>query len=650
MERDILRFNMISDPQLSPDGRQVAFVLTEQDATADRQATSVWLVPADGSAEARRLTAGPRDVRPRWSPDSRRLAFLSAREREWAKDLYVLDMAGGEPRRVVELPRGAIEYAWSPDGASFALVGGPELPPDPDREPPANPEEARKRYQERVRYVSRFRYRLDGQGVLDDEARQVWVVGADGVQLRMLTDGDADASRVAWQPDGRIAFLSNREPDHDRSQVVEVYAVAATGAVERLTCVEKVIVAFGAAPDGTLATLRTDTGDPYGGVHIRLWAGDECLTRELDRTSAPVVLADTLQGLDVADPAWHDGWWYFQVADRGVVHVYRARPGQPPQRIVGGRRVVGALSVAAGLVAFVSTAPDDPVSLRVASVDGGRERILFEPNPWMRDVALGTLRPVDLDHAGEAIDAWALLPPGSPHSSLPTLLYIHGGPHAAYSWSFTFVFHVLAGAGYAVVYCNPPGSQTYAEEFSRRVRGAWGEVDFPCFMALADRAIEMGFADPERLGVGGASYGGFSTLWAITHTDRFKAAVAMRPVSMLQSFFGSSDVGWNFGATEMGAEPWEDPAVYERLSPAIYLDRVTTPLRLIAGTGDLRTPAEQAEQAFVRLRKLGREVDMVLFHGEPHAVRVHGRPWNRVRHMRAVLEWFDRHLKDGVAG
>jgi dipeptidyl aminopeptidase/acylaminoacyl peptidase len=264
----------------------------------------------------------------------------------------------------------------------------------------------------------------------------------------------------------------------------------------------------------------------------------------------------------------------------------------------------------------------------------------------MRDVALGTLRPLELEHGGEAIDAWALLPPGAHEGQAhPTLLYIHGGPHAAYGWSFPFVFQILAGAGYAVVFCNPPGSQTYSEEFAARVRCAWGEVDFPVFMALVDRAIEAGIADPERLGIGGASYGGFSTLWTITHTDRFKAAVSMRPVSSLQAFYGASDIGWNFGPMEMGVEPWENPAVYERLSPATYLDRVTTPLRLIAGTGDLRTPAEEAEQVFVRLRKMGREVDLVVFHGEPHGMVVQGRPWNRVRHMRAVLEWFDRHLQ-----
>lgn len=647
-ERDVLRFRMISEPQVSPDGRQVAFVLTEQDAAADRPATSVWLVPAGGSAEPRRLTAGPRDGRPRWSPDGDRLAFLGAREREWARDLHVLPLAGGEPQRIAELPRGITDYAWSADGTRLALLGGPEYPADPDRDPPANREEARRRYQERVRYVGRFRYRMDGQGVLDDEARQVWVVDAGGQQPpRMLTDGDADADRVAWTPDGRVAFLSNREPDHDRSQVTEVYAVPADGGdVERLTSYDTVVAAFGFAPDGTLATLRTDDADSFGGAHSRLWVGDECLTRELDRTSTPPVLCDTVTGREAISPTWHDGWWYFDVGDRGAVHLYRARPGSAPERVIGGGRVNALASIAAGTVAFVATAPDDPISLRAFALDGGGERVLFDPNPWMRDVALGTHCALAVEHHGEKIDAWAVLPPGARDGGpQPALLFIHGGPHAAYGWSFQFLFQFLAAAGYAVVYCNPPGSQTYSEEFARRVSGRWGELDFPCFMALVDRAVEMGIADPDRLGVGGASYGGFSTLWTITHTDRFKAAVSMRPVSTMQAFYGSSDIGWSFGAHEMGAEPWQDPRVYERLSPITYLDRITTPLRLIAGTADLRTPAEQAEQVFVRLRKMGREVDLVVFHGESHAVALQGRPWNRVRHLRAVREWFDRHLR-----
>jgi dipeptidyl aminopeptidase/acylaminoacyl peptidase len=164
-------------------------------------------------------------------------------------------------------------------------------------------------------------------------------------------------------------------------------------------------------------------------------------------------------------------------------------------------------------------------------------------------------------------------------------------------------------------------------------------------MRLVDLAVEQGFADPDRLGVGGASYGGYSTVWVVGHTDRFKAAVSMRPVSNLASFYGSSDIGWDFGPRSMGSEPWEDPELFRRLSPVTYLDRVSTPLRLIGSSGDLRTPVEQAEQVYVALRKMRKETDLVIFHGEPHAVVVQGKPWNRVRHMRYVLDWFDRHLK-----
>ena len=649
-ERDILRFRMISDPQLSPDGGQVAFVLTEQDDKADRQVTSIWLVATDGAREPRQLTLGPRDSRPRWSPDGSQLAFLGARDREWASDLYLLDMAGGEPRRQVQLPRGIAEYAWSPVGDRFCLTGRPEFPPDPDREPPANPEEARQRYQERVRLIRRFRYRLDGEGILDDEQLQLWIADAGtggGSGPRMITEGETNVLRPRWIRGGRIAFLGNREPDHDESNALEVYAVAASGgSVERVTRYGKAMTGFEYSAGGALATLRPDTDHPWGGQHVRLWIDDRCVTRELDRTSAAVVLSDTLPARDPADPIWSDGRVYFEVSDRGSVHVYRAAPDEAPVCVIGGRRVVAGFSAAGDRLAFVSTSAEDPVSLRVAGSDGSGERVLFEPNPWMADITLGAVRPLNFHHDGREIDAWAVLPAGAAHGErFPTILYIHGGPHAAYGWSFPYVFQTLAAAGYAVVFCNPPGSQSYAQEFATCLVGAWGELDFPYFMALVDRAVQDGFADPERLGVGGASYGGFSTLWVVTHTDRFKAAVSARPVSSLHGFYGSSDIGWNFGPASMGAEPWQDPELYTRLSPVTYLDLVTTPLRLIAGTGDLRTPAEQAEQVFARLRKMGKEVDLVVFHGEPHALVVQGKPWHRVKHMRAVLEWFEQHLR-----
>ncbi|MDQ6743667.1 MAG: S9 family peptidase, partial [Candidatus Dormibacteraeota bacterium] len=650
-EGDILRFRMLADPQLSPDGSQVAFVLIEQDAAADRQVNSIWDVPTDGSAAPRRLTAGPSDSHPRWDPGGGRLAFLGAREREWAKDLFQIDMRGGEGQRVASLPRGAVDFAWSADGSRFCLVGGPEYPPDPDRGEPGSPEEARRRYLERVRHIRRFRYRLDGQGQLDDEPHQLWVVGAAGEGLRMITDGPSQVARPRWIPDGRIAFLSNREPDFDRSEVTEIYAVAPEGGeVARLSSLETSMSGFGIAPDGALATLRADHAEPFDALHHRVWIGDDCLTREMDRTSSAVVLGDTMPPREAIEPTWAGGRLYFEVADAGCQHVYRARPGDRPEVVVGGRRVLGGFSTNGELAAFLSSAPGDALSLRVCAAGGDEERVIFDPNPWLAEKALGELRELGFEHDGERLDAWAMLPPGGGGEPGPTLLYIHGGPHAAYGWSFQFIFHVLAGAGYTVVFCNPPGSQSYRQEFAERLRGHWGELDFPCFMALVDRAVDAGLADPDRLGVGGASYGGYSTLWAIGHTNRFRAAVAARPVAALRGFYGSSDVGWNFLPAEMGAEPWDDPELYTRLSPVIYLDSVETPLRLIASTGDLRTPLEQAENVFARLHKMGKEVDLLIFSGEPHAIVLVGRPWNRVRHMRAVVDWFDRYLQPALEG
>jgi dipeptidyl aminopeptidase/acylaminoacyl peptidase len=648
---DILDFEMISDAQLSPDGSQVAFVRIKMDRVANEQKATIWAVVTDGATPLRQLTAGPRrDQRPRWSPDGRRLAFLSNRDREWASDLYLVDLGGGEPRRVASLPRGIEDFSWSPGSDAVALLGRPDYPEDADRDPPKDAEEARKRYQERVRYVSRFRYRLDGSGLLDDEPRRIWICDLDGQPPRALTDGPWEVLRPRWTPAGEIAFLSNRSDDHETSEAVDVWKVARSGGEPvRVTSKTRPTAAYAFGPAGIPAIVgEVEADDAFSGRHHRLFVGEQCVTCGLDRSVASVVLMDTIPVGEVLDPVWsQDGREIvFQVSDGGGVHLYRVREGAAPEPLVAGRRCVPFFTYRAGVLAFISTAPDDPVSLRISSADGSNEKVLFDPNPWVKKRAIGKLTVQPVAVFGREIDGWMITPPGYKKGTrVPTLLYIHGGPHAAYGWTFPFVFQILAGAGYAIVFCNPPGSGSYTEDFATEVHAAWGEVDFPFFMAAVDKAVAAGVADPDRLGVGGASYGGFSTLWVVTHSSRFKAAVSARPVSDLHSFHGVSDIGWIFSKREFKVDPWEDPARYWHFSPVSHLRSVTTPLRLIACLSDFRTPYGQAEEVFTMLKRMGKETDLVLFHGESHAVVVQGKPWNRVRHMRAVLEWFDRYLK-----
>lgn len=648
---DILDVVMPGDVQVSPDGLRAAFVLIRMDRRENVQKSSIWVVPTDASAPARQLTTGIRkDSSPRWSPDGRWLAFLSNRETDWRADLYVIDTRGAEPRKVAQLPRGIEEFAWSPDSTRFALLGRPDYPIDPDRESPRDGDEAHKRYGERVRYVNRFRYRFDGVGLLDDEPRRVWVCGREGGEPKALTDGPWEVLRPRWTPDGRIAFLSNRDEDHERSETTDLWAVPGDGGEPvKLTPQPGFIQSFSFGPQGQCALIGSFDADAFGGArHAKVYVDFKLRTANLNRTAGNAVLADTIAPSDIHDPVWSpDGrLLHFLVSNAGSVGVYRVAAEGDAVPFIDGRRVIPFFSIGGLTIAFISSGPGDPGTIRAANPDGSAERVLHDPNPWIKERALGSLHDLSVEVDGTTIDGWALLPPGhSEGTRVPTLLEIHGGPHAAYGWSFSHVFQILAGAGYAVIYCNPPGSQSYDERFAHAVVGRWGEVDFPFFMKLVDRAVEQGFADPERLGVGGASYGGFSTLWVVTHTDRFHAAVSARPVSLLEGFYGSSDIAWNFGTREMGAEPWEDVDQYRRLSPALKLQRVTTPLRLIACLADLRTPPEQAEQVFIRLKKMGKETDLVLFHGEPHAIIIVGKPWNRVRHMEAVQGWFDRWLK-----
>jgi dipeptidyl aminopeptidase/acylaminoacyl peptidase len=290
-----------------------------------------------------------------------------------------------------------------------------------------------------------------------------------------------------------------------------------------------------------------------------------------------------------------------------------------------------------------------PAEVFVCAWDGSGQRQLTDANrSWREEVALSSPEHFAFTRAGATLDGWVMRPAGmAPGHRAPVLLNIHGGPHGQYGVGFFDEFQVYAGAGYAVVFVNPRGSRGYGEEFAQAVVGDWGGGDAADVLAGLDEALRrFDFLDPGRLGVMGGSYGGFLTSWLVGHTDRFRAACSERAVNDQRTMFGTSDIGHLFNVAELGGvTPWEDLARYRERSPLTYAPGITTPLLIIHSEEDYRCPIEQAEQLFVALKKLRREVVLVRFPGENHELSRTGTPRHRLERFRIILDWFSRHLR-----
>jgi dipeptidyl aminopeptidase/acylaminoacyl peptidase len=651
--QDLLRIRFVSDSQISPDGRRVAFVVTTVSEEKDAYLSNVWLVDT-ASGELRRFTTGAlRDSVPRWSPDGRRIAFVSEREPGKAGQLYVLPADGGEPIRLTDLKNGvdaAWGPVWSPDGGRLAFtsrVGGWH---EPDRE-----EERGKSKPPRV--ITSLKYRMDGEGFTFDRRPHVFVVPAAGGEVRQLTDGDFPDAFPTWSPDGRlIAFTSEHHPTRDENWSGDVFVVPAEGGEPRqLTDTPGPVRHPAFSPDGRWIAYVSFPYPTDDGRNARVYViapeggAPRCLTEGLDR------------GVwDFTRIEWSaDGEWVlFVVRDRGNCPIFRVRVtgGEPAMRCVGGERTVIGFSVArrTGQVAFAASYPDAPPEVFVASADGTGERRLTDMNlDWKAEVDISRPERFSYRRDGVDIDGW-ILPPALLEAGkrYPALLWIHGGPHREFSNLWWNEGQIEAGAGYAVIYTNPRGSQGYGEAFSRAVVGDWGGVDYADLMAGVDEALRRyPYIDPARLGVLGASYGGYMTNWILGHTDRFKAACSENGISNVATQVGTSDIGSIWTISEQGGvPPWEDSSRYVERSPITYAKAIRTPLLLIHSENDLRCPIEQSEQLFVALKRLGREVVLARFPEASHGLGALGRPRHRLERWRIVLDWFGKHLGANAAG
>jgi dipeptidyl aminopeptidase/acylaminoacyl peptidase len=655
---DLFRLIVASDAQISPDGRRVAFVRTQMSEEKDAYLSAIWIAEIESGA-LRPFTAGPkRDTAPRWSPDGRWLAFLSERpgNGKHAKrpQLYVMPVDGGEPRRLTDLPGGAGTPVWSPDGRRIAFAARVPPPEEseqqetkPGEDPPSKP----------PRVITALKYKANGEGFIYDRRRHIFVVPADGsAEPLQITDGDWDDGQPSWSPDGTtLAFASARHEERDYDLAADIWVVSSEGGEpRRLTRTEGPASNPAWSPDGTLIAYTGDDHRLDMGRNTKVYVvpatGGEprCLTATLDRSASSIFGA--------LGPEWSPDsrWIYFGVEDQGNVPVLRVdRDGTTIERVLAGDRQIASLSVGPGeLLAFTASDPVNPAELFVRAADG-TERQLTDFNRALKE-EVEFVRPerFRFTRAGLEIDGWVMKPAGyQPGRRYPTLLNIHGGPAAQYGHNFFDEFQVQAGAGYAVVFFNPRGSQGYGESFTRAVRGDWGGGDFLDLMHGLDLALaRYDFLDPERLGVLGGSYGGFMTSWTVGHTDRFKAACSERAVNNTYTLFGTSDIGSFFSETQAGVTPWDHRDWYIEHSPLTYAPNIHTPLLILHSEQDLRCPIEQAEELFVVLKKLRRTVKFVRFPDENHELSRSGRPRHRRQRFEIILDWFATYLQPERSG
>jgi dipeptidyl aminopeptidase/acylaminoacyl peptidase len=624
-------------PTLAPDGRTAVVAVNRLDFDDDEYRGQLWLVPTDGRGAPRPLTLGWRDSAPRYSPDGRWLAFLRA-SKGGKPQLAVLPLEGGELWVLTDHPLGAGPPVWSPDSSRIAYA---VRVPEEGRYGTLDGVTADK---EAPRRINTLQYRLDSLGFTLDRWQQVFVVDpfADDPVSEQVTEGEYDSEQPSWSPDGReIVFSSRRHAGRDRDLVSDVYAIAPDGSGLRKLTDTTLSASYPVySPDGATVYF---VGGELGGT------GRDFVGRNLGLFSVPadgavpprrLTDAETVHLADVPTPlVVTDEGVLVEVEHRGAVELRLVDPADGTDRpVIAGSRQVNGHAAAAGRV--VATVADPASAGEVVLRDNDGERVLttfgagFAKNVDARPMEeiVGTAPD------GYPVHGWVVRPAGA--GLHPVLLLIHGGPFAQYGWRLFDEAQVYAGAGYAVVMGNPRGSSGYGQAHGRSIAGDVGERSAVDLLALLDQALTADDLDGDRVGVLGGSHGGFMTAWLAARTDRFRAAIPERGVYALDSFSGSSDIGWCFAEEMYGI----DPAAQARQSPLAYVDQIDIPVLIIHSEHDWRCPVEQAQRLYVALALRGVPVELLLFPAESHELSRSGLPSHRIARFDAILDWWSRHL------
>jgi len=647
---DYFQIRAVSDPQFSPDAKWVTYTVKTGLLKEDKNEERIWMVSPAGGAPIPLTAEGNSSSHARWSPDGKFIAFLSARD-EGKTQVWLLNRLGGEAQRLTDLPQDVEDFAWSPDSRQLVLIlrdaSPEELEAAKEKAPKegAPAEKEKKAKTQKPWVIDRLQFKLDEVGYLDRRRTHLYVFDLAAKSLKQITSGDFDDSEPAWSPDGRLlAFTSNRsQPDPDATYDTNIWVVAAGNSDKgaHLTQVTNNPGSDGSpawSPDGKWIAYVTHL-DPhlfdYATHHLAITpaTGGEAkvLTLALDRMVT--VLHFSPDGKFI----------YFIADDDGTQNVCRIPiTGGEITRPFGGRIMANDYSLAktGDLVAQIATI-DRPDELYTVP-DGKLTEITHTNDALMSQLKLTHGEYVHFKSKdGTTVSGYLYKPLDYvPGKKYPTILRPHGGPVWAYYAEFDHLPQLLAANGYAVLFPNPRGSTGYGQKYAQAIFADWGNKDYQDDMAMVDYAIEQGIADPEKLAVGGWSYGGMSTDFIITQTTRFKAAISGAGVAFMTSMYGHDHYQRDY-ETELG-RPWENKAVWEHVSPFYRVGNITTPTLFMGGEIDWNVPILGGEQMHQALKRLGRTTELVVYPGEYHEFKT---PSHIKDRLERYLAWYGHYVK-----